>query len=130
MNQNNQDFGKLILRLSLGLFVLLHGVAKITGGIEFITQVVQKAGMPGFVAYGVYVGEIVAPVMVILGLHARIGAAIIALNMLFAIFLVHTAELFALGQTGGWALELQGMFLFGAIAIALLGPGRFSVNGK
>ena len=130
MNQNNQDFGKLILRLSLGLFVLLHGVAKITGGIDFITQVVQKAGLPGFVAYGVYVGEIVAPVLVILGLHARIGAAIIALNMLFAIFLVHTAELFALGQSGGWALELQGMFLFGAIAIALLGPGRFSINNK
>lgn len=130
MNQNNQDLGKLILRLSLGLFVLLHGVAKITGGIDFITQVVQKAGLPGFVAYGVYVGEIVAPVLVILGLHARIGAAIIALNMLFAIFLVHTAELFALGQTGGWALELQGMFLFGAIAIALLGPGRFSINNK
>lgn len=130
MNQNNQDFGKLILRLSLGLFVLLHGVAKITGGIGFITQVVQDAGLPGFVAYGVYVGEIVAPVMVILGLYARIGAAIVALNMLFAIFLVHTAELFALGQNGGWALELQGMFLFGAIAIALLGPGRFSVNNK
>jgi putative oxidoreductase len=78
----------------------------------------------------VYVGEIVAPILVILGLHARIGAAIIALNMLFAIFLVHQAELLALGQTGGWALELQGMFLFGAIAIALLGPGRFSVNNK
>ena len=130
MNQNNQDFGKLILRLSLGLFVLLHGVAKITGGIGFITQVVQGAGLPAWVAYGVYVGEIVAPVLVILGLHARIGAAIIALNMLFAIYLVHAAELFTLGQTGGWALELQGMFLFGAIAIALLGPGRFSVNSK
>lgn len=130
MNQNHQDLGKLILRLVLGLFVLLHGVAKITGGIGFITQVVQGAGLPGFVAYGVYVGEVVAPILVILGLHARIGAALIALNMLFAIFLVHTAELFALGQSGGWALELQGMFLFGAIAIALMGPGRFSVNNK
>lgn len=130
MNQNHQDLGKLILRLSLGLFVLLHGVAKITGGIGFITQVVQGAGLPGFVAYGVYIGEIVAPILVILGLHARIGAAVVAVNMLFAIFLVHSAELFALGQTGGWALELQGMFLFGAIAIALMGPGRFSVNNK
>lgn len=130
MNQNNQDLGKLVLRLSLGLLVLLHGVVKITGGIGFITQVVQGAGLPGFFAYGVYIGEVVAPVLVILGLHARIGAAVIALNMLVAIFLVHTAELFALNQTGGWALELQGMFLFGAIAIALLGPGRFSVNGK
>lgn len=130
MNQNNQDLGKLVLRLSLGLLVLLHGVAKITGGIGFITQVVQDAGLPGFVAYGVYIGEVVAPILVILGLHARLGAAVIALNMLVAIFLVHTAELFALNQTGGWALELQGMFLFGAIAVALLGPGNFSVNKK
>lgn len=130
MNQNNQDLGKLILRLALGLFVLLHGVAKITGGIGFITQVVQGAGLPAFVAYGVYIGEVVAPVLLIIGFHARISAAVIALNMLFAIFLVHTAELFALGQSGGWALELQGMFLFGAIAAALLGPGRFSVNNK
>lgn len=130
MNQNNQDLGKLVLRLSLGLLVLLHGVAKITGGIGFITQVVQDAGLPGFVAYGVYIGEVVAPILVILGLHARLGAAVIALNMLVAIFLVHTAELLALNQTGGWALELQGMFLFGAIAVALLGPGNFSVNKK
>ncbi len=130
MNQNNQDLGKLVLRLSLGLLVLLHGVAKITGGIGFITQVVQDAGLPGFVAYGVYIGEVVAPVLVILGLHARLGAAVIALNMAVAIFLVHTAELFALNQTGGWALELQGMFLFGAVAVALLGPGNFSVNKK
>lgn len=130
MNQNNQDLGKLVLRLSLGLLVLLHGVAKITGGIGFITQVVQDAGLPGFLAYGVYAGEVVAPVMVILGLHARLGAAVIAFNMLVAIFLVHSAELFALNQTGGWALELQGMFLFGAIAVALLGPGNFSINKK
>ena len=130
MNQNNQDLGKLVLRLSLGLLVLLHGVAKITGGIGFITQVVQDAGLPGFVAYGVYIGEVVAPVLVVLGLHARLGAAVIALNMAVAIFLVHTAELFALNQTGGWALELQGMFLFGAVAVALLGPGNFSVNKK
>ena len=68
--------------------------------------------------------------MVILGLHARLGAAVIAFNMLVAIFLVHAAELFALNQTGGWALELQGMFLFGAVAVALLGPGNFSINKK
>lgn len=50
--------------------------------------------------------------------------------MLFAFVLVHHAELFTLSKTGGWALELQGMYLFTAIAVALLGPGRFSLNGK
>lgn len=54
----------------------------------------------------------------------------IAINMLFAIGLAHRNDIFSLGNSGGWALELQGMFLFTAIALALIGPGRFSINGK
>ena len=125
---NQQDIGKLALRIALGVLILFHGVAKLTGGIDFITDVVVKAGLPSFVAYGVYVGEVVAPLMVIAGWRTRTGAALIALNMIFAIGLVHTAELLAIGPSGGWALELQGMFLFGALAVELLGPGRFSVD--
>ncbi len=124
------DIGKLILRLVLGVSVLLHGIAKLTGGIGFITSVVTKAGLPSFVAYGVYLGEVIAPLLVILGWYSRAGAVLIALNMVFAIALVHSGQLFALGQTGGWALELQGMFLFTAVAVALLGPGRFSLNAR
>jgi len=124
------DIGKLILRLALGISILLHGIAKLTGGIGFITGAVTKAGLPAFLAYGVYVGEVIAPVLVILGLYSRVGAVLIAVNMLFAIALVHGGELFALSRTGGWALELQGMFLFTAVAIALIGPGRFAINAK
>ena len=126
----NDSVGKLILRLALGALILLHGIAKLTGGIDAISGMVVKAGLPAFLAYGVYVGEVLAPIAVLLGWYSRVGAAIIAINMVFAIALAHGAELFALGQTGGWALELQGMFLFAAIAIALFGPGRFSINGK
>jgi putative oxidoreductase len=69
--------------------------------------------------------------MLIAGFYARIGALLVAINMLFAFALVHMGELTHLSpQTGGWALELQGMFLFTAIALALLGPGRYSVNGR
>ena len=53
------DIGKLILRLVLGGTILLHGIAKLTGGIEFISGSVTSAGLPAFVAYGVYVGEVV-----------------------------------------------------------------------
>jgi putative oxidoreductase len=125
-----EQVGKLILRLALGIAVLLHGIAKIAGGIGFISSVVAKTGLPPFIAYGVYVGELIAPILLIVGWYSRVAAVVIAINMLFAIGLVHQAELFALGQSGGWALELQGMFLFTAIAIALLGPGRFAVNGR
>jgi len=41
----------------------------------------------------------------------------------------HRPQFFTLNETGGWALELQGMFFFGAVAVALLGAGRFSLGG-
>jgi len=75
---NQEDVGKLALRIALGVLILFHGVAKLTGGIDFITDVVVKAGLPSFVAYGVYVGEVVAPLMLIAGWHTRLGAALIA----------------------------------------------------
>lgn len=126
----NDDVGKLILRLALGGLILLHGITKLTGGIGFITDTVTSAGLPAFFAYAVYLGEVAAPVILIIGWYSRIGAAAIAINMLFAIGLVHRAELFTLGQSGGWALELQGMFLFTAIALVLTGPGRYAINNK
>jgi putative oxidoreductase len=126
----NDNTGKLILRLALGLLILLHGIAKLKSGVGGLSGAVTAAGLPAFVTYGVYVGEVLAPILVLLGWYCRIGAALIAINMLFAFTLVHRAELLTLSKTGGWALELQGMFLFTAIALALLGPGRFSLNGK
>lgn len=126
----NESTGKLILRLTLGTLILLHGIAKLMGGVGGLSGMVTAAGLPAFVTYGVYIGEVVAPILVLLGWYSRIGAALIAINMLFAISLAHRADLLVIGKTGGWALELQGMFLFTAIALALMGPGRFSVNGK
>jgi putative oxidoreductase len=125
-----EDTGKLTLRLTLGILILLHGIAKVTGGLGFVTHSVTSAGLPAFLAYGAYLGEVLAPVLVIIGLYSRIGAWIIAINMLFALFLVHRAELFSLNQTGGWAIELQAMFLFGAVAVALIGPGRYAANSR
>ena len=125
-----QDLGKLVLRLSLGILVLLHGIAKLTGGIGGIVGIVEGAGLPGVLGYGALVGEVLGPLMLILGFHARIGAALVAINMLFAIGLAHMGELATLTEQGGWALELQGMFLFTAIALVFLGPGRWSVNQR
>ena len=124
------DLGKLVLRLALGVLVLLHGVAKLRGGVDPIAGMLAAHGLPGFLAYGALVGEVLGPLMLIAGFYARIGAALIAINMLFAVALAHMGQLGMLNEQGGWALELQAMFLFTAIALALMGPGRFSVNGK
>ena len=124
-----EDTGKLILRLALGVLMLLHGMSKLANGVDGIVGMVTGFGLPAAIAYGVYLGEVIGPLLVIVGLYTRAGALLIAGNMLFALLLAHRAELFTLAPTGGWALELQAMFLFGAVAVLLLGAGRFSVGG-
>ena len=125
-----EDIGKLILRLSLGIFTLMHGIAKMTGGVTAIEGYLQKAGLPAALAYGVYIGEVLAPILVILGFFSRVGAALIVVNMLFAIVLVHRHQLLEISKSGAWGVELQGFFLFAALALALMGPGRLSVNRR
>lgn len=126
----SEDMGKFLLRVTLALLILLHGIAKLMGGIGFISGLVAKMGWPSAFAYMVYVGEVIAPLLVLFGVWTRPAAAVIAINMLMAIFLVHMPELTQLNKTGGWALELQGMFLVGALAVALLGAGRYSIGGS
>ena len=124
------DLGKLILRVTLGVLILLHGIAKLQGGIGFLSPILDKAGLPAWVAYGAYAGEVLGPVLVILGLFTRTGAFLIFMNMLFAIFLVHRPELTMFAKHGGWALELQGMFLLTALALMFMSPGRYAITRR
>lgn len=131
MNANAQnDLARLILRVTLGVLILLHGIAKLKGGVGLIEGMLQAHGVPGFFAYAALIGEVLAPLMLLIGFHARIGAVLVAVNMLVAVFLAHMGQLGQFNAQGGWALELQGMFLASAVAIALLGPGRYSANGR
>jgi putative oxidoreductase len=126
---NAEDAGKLLLRLLIGMLILVHGFAKIEGGVGQVMQAVTKAGLPGAFAYLAYVGEVLAPLLLIIGAWTRPAAVVVAINMIFAIALVHIPQILKLSQTGGWAIELQALYLFGAIAIALLGAGRYSLSG-
>ncbi|MGC1952491.1 MAG: DoxX family protein [Gammaproteobacteria bacterium] len=130
LSERSQDLGKLILRIVLGLLILLHGIAKLIGGVGGIAGMLQGVGLPGFVAYGVLIGEVIAPLLLLSGFYARIGAALIAVNMVVAILLAHGGEIFSLGPQGGWQIELQGMFLFTAVALVFLGPGRIAINQR
>lgn len=127
--RGTDDLGKLVLRLTLGILLLFHGVKKITGGIGFVHTMVVAHGLPPQVAYLVYIGEVVAPVLLILGFYSRIGGLIVVINMLFALFLVHMHQLGSLAPTGGWALELQAFYLVSGLCVLLLGAGRFSISG-
>lgn len=126
----NDAVGKLLLRLVLGFVVLLHGIAKIKGGVGPIEGMLAAKGLPTFLAYGAYLGEVLGPALLIVGFWARIGALLIALNMLFAIGLAHIGDIAQLNGQGGWAIELQALILFGALAAMLLGPGKPALNDR
>ncbi len=126
----NDDSGKLILRLTLGILMLFHGVSKIQSPstVEYIAGNLSSSGLPSFLVNGVYLGELLAPALIVLGVFTRYSAMVVIINMLFAIFLVHTSDIFSLTQHGGWRLELQGFYLFGAAAIVFLGSGEYAVK--
>lgn len=125
-----RDTATLLLRLVLGMLIGLHGIGKLHAGPGMVLDLVVKAGLPSAMGYLVYVGEIVAPLLLIIGLWTRAAALVIAINMVVAILLVHTSQLFLLSKNGGYALELQAIYLTVAVAIALLGAGRFSIGGS
>lgn len=126
----NDALGKLILRLTVGLLILLHGIFKILnpGSLDFIKIQLAGTNLPTVLAYGVYVGEVVAPLMIILGIFSRFGGLLVFGNMVFALVLAHRSQLFTLTGNGGWALELQGFYLFSGLAILFLGSGRMAVR--
>lgn len=123
------DAGKLVLRLVLAIQLLFHGVSKLIGGVGLIESLVAKAGLPAPLAYLAIIGEVVAPLLILIGLWTRPAALIVVINMIFAVGLAHTGQVFTMSKSGGWALELQGFYLFTALAIALLGAGRHSLGG-
>ncbi|TVP58024.1 MAG: DoxX family protein [Halomonadaceae bacterium] len=125
---NNPDLGRLMLRLTLAFLLLFHGVSKLINGVGFIEQMLVAHNLPAFIAYGVFIGEIVAPLMLIVGYQTRIAALLVVINMLFALILSHSHELLQVKSSGGWAIELQVFYLMTAVVILQMGPGRFRLH--
>ena len=125
------DAALLVLRIVLGVLILLHGVSKLPPPPpEYLVSMLAQHGLPGVFAYGAYLGEIVGPILIIIGVWTRVGALLIVINMIVAVLMAHTGDLFHLNKQGGYELELQAMFLFTAVALVLTGAGRFSVGGR
>lgn len=126
----SNDIAKLMLRLSVGVMMLFHGMDKIINGIGGVKHLTKSAGLPEFLAYGVYIGEVIVPIFIILGLYARVASLFLALNMLMAIFLAYGNSLFSLGKHGAPLIELPLFYLILSIVIFLLGSGKYAVNSK
>jgi len=124
----SENIGKLVLRLMVGGMMLFHGIDKALHGITFIKGLLQSQGVPEILAYGIYVGEILAPLFLILGWKSRIWAGLIVLNMSVAIYLTNLGAFLSLGAHGSWALEVPMFYLLGALTIVFLGSGKYAIE--
>lgn len=124
---DHPDLGRFLLRLTIGGLLLFHGWFKIVNGIGWLEGMMHSYGLPSFFAYGVYLGEVIAPIFLILGILTRVSALTIAGNMVVAWLLVDMKNTFTITPVGAWGLELIALFFFGALAIAFLGSGKISL---
>ncbi|MCO4272902.1 DoxX family protein [Pseudarthrobacter sp. HLT3-5] len=122
------NLARTVLRLAVGVVFFAHGWQKI---FEYTIPGTQAA----FVQMGVPAAQLVAPAIgflellggaaIILGVLVRPVAALLALDMLGALFLVHApAGIFA--DKAGYELVL--VLAAGAAALAIVGAGRFSID--
>jgi len=84
-------------------------------------------GLPEIFAYGVLIGEILAPLMLIIGWRVRLAAVLLFINCLVAVLLVFPDQIFALGENGGWAIELLGLYMIGSLTLMFTGEGKLTV---
>ncbi|TWP30557.1 DoxX family protein [Apibacter muscae] len=123
----NSNLGKLFLRISIGGLMIFHGISKFIYGHDFIKQVLVEKGLPESMWLGVPVGEVIAPLCIILGVFTRVSSLILAFTMLMTLYLVHGWEGFLLTETGGPAVELNLFYLLTSISLFLLGPGNYRI---
>ena len=124
-----EDFGKLVLRFGVGGMMAFHGVHTLLTGLDPVKALLAAHKLPDAFAYVAYAGEIVGPLLVIAGLFARFGAFLMALEVAALVALGGLAQVIALTPTGGYALEIEALYLTGALAVLLVGPGRLGIGG-
>lgn len=123
------DYGLLILRVCVGLVLAAHGYAKLFRGgrIPGTAGWFDSIGMrPGLVnAWLAALGEVVAGVVLALGLLTPFAAAGVVSLMFVAAWTVHRGKgFFIVGD--GWEYNL--VLAVAAVAIAITGPGAISVD--
>ena len=126
------DAGRLILRLGLATILLFHGVYKLGHGVDWIKPLLAQFHLPTMLAYGTYIAEVVAPVLLIVGVQVRLAALAIVVDMCMAMLLVLRHRIFSLSEQpgGSWAIELQALLLFSSLALVFLDAGSYGLRQK
>lgn len=127
--KKNSDIGLLLLRITVAGLMLFHGVAKLSH-LDGIKGMLSANGLPEFMAYGSYITELIAPVLMIIGFRTRLASITFFLGMLMALFLAHSQNMFALSKTGGLEIELILLYALGALVLFFTGSGKYAISTK
>lgn len=127
---HHPDLAKLILRLTCGGLLILHGSHSAIHGIQHVKDMVTRAGLPEFIAWGNLVGEVVAPLLMIAGYRARMAALVVAFNMVLSVLIAHRDIMFLRNDFGGWMIELNVFYMMSAIAVFFAGAGKYSLSSR
>ncbi len=116
--------GILLLRVVTAGFLLKHGLSKLERWDTLLTEFSDPIGVgpgPSFVL--AVFAEVVCAELVMCGAFTRLAALPPLVTMLVAGLVVHAAD--------PWARkELALLFAQSFAAIALIGPGRFSIDAR
>jgi len=124
------DIGALSLRIAVGVLLPFHGITKLIKGIDWIDGLLAGLSLPAFIKYGVFIGEIIAPVSLLIGFRTRIAALFVCFNMFMAVLLAHRNEIFAIKPSGAYSIELDLLYFLSALTLFFIGGGKFSVSTK
>lgn len=125
---HHPDLGKLLLRLTCGGLLFLHGSHSALHGIDHVKDMVAAVGLPENIAWANLIGEVVAPLFMVAGYKTRIAALVVAFNMLMSVLIAHRDIAFMRNDFGGWMIELNVFYFMTALVVFFLGAGRYSVS--
>jgi len=127
---NTAPYAILLLRVSLGILFLAHGLLKVlVFTLPGTAQFFESVGLPGFMAYPVTLLEVVGGVALILGLYSRWVAIALFPILFVATFKLHWGNgwLFT-NENGGW--EFPAFFAVATLIQFLLGNGAYALSNR
>lgn len=122
------ELAKFILRVGFAVLFLLHGLHKMQTGVDFVGSKFVEFGLSASFAYLAYIAEVVAPILMILGIFTRLAAFFAASGAVVIMILMHFNDFFSLTNVGAWSVESIATFFFGFVVVMLLGSGKYALK--